>query len=164
MNRTLILLISIFLPVAAAAAPPPRNVIFFVGDGMGPAHVTLMREIRGDQFNVGRMRLAAMHSTTAADHVVTDSAAGATAFASGVKTNNGVLGLDAAGEKRGTVLEEAEKLGKATGVVTTALFYDATPAAFLVHVKDRKAYGEIVSQMLYSGAELIAGAGLRVVG
>jgi alkaline phosphatase len=164
MNRSRIVLVSIFFSTAAVAASPPRNIIFFVGDGMGPAHVTLMRELRGDQFNVGRMRLAAMHSTASADSAVTDSAAGATAFASGVKTKNRALGMDAALTSQPTVLEEAEKRGKATGVVTTAKFFDATPAAFLAHAENRSQYDVIVPQMLGSGAELLAGAGLEVSG
>lgn len=164
MNRALTVLVPILFSVSAAAAPPPRNLIFFVGDGMGPAHVTILRSLRGDQFNIGRMRLAAFHFTASADHAVTDSAAGATAFASGVKTNSGALGVDAAGKPQATVLEAAEKLGKATGVVTTTAFYDATPAAFLVHVKQRTERQEIVAQMLRSGAELIAGAGVESFG
>ena len=160
----LVVVISLAFSAALNAAPPPRNVIFLIGDGMGPAHVTLMRELRGNQFNVGRMRLVAMHSTASADSKVTDSAAGATAFASGAKTNNRALGIDAAGNKLDTVLEQAEKLEKSTGVVTTAKFFDATPAAFLAHVKDRSEHGAIVSQMLDSHTELIVGTGIEASG
>jgi alkaline phosphatase len=165
MNRASLVLIPFLVSASAfAASAPPRNIIFFVGDGMGPAHVTLLRSQRGDQFNIGRMRLAALHSTASADHAVTDSAAGATAFSCGVKTRSGALGVDAAGAPQTTVLEVAEKLGMATGVVTTTAFFDATPAAFLVHVKQRTERPEIVDQMLRSGAELIAGTGLEEFG
>jgi alkaline phosphatase len=164
MNRASLVLIPFLAISASAAAAPPRNVIFFVGDGMGAAHVTLLRSLRGDQINIGRMRLAALHFTASADHAVTDSGAGATAFACGVKTNSGALGVDAAGTPQPTILEAAEKLGMATGVVTTTAFFDATPAAFLVHVKDRRESLKIVNQMLGSGAEVIAGAGLEAFG
>lgn len=164
MNRALLVLIPFLVSASASAASAPRNVILFVGDGMGPAHVTMLRNLRGEQLNIGRMRLAAFHSTASADHAVTDSAAGATAFSCGVNTTSGALGVDAAGTQQTTVLEAAETRGMATGVVTTAAFYDATPAAFLAHVKNRREYTKIVGQMLGSGAEVIAGAGLERFG
>jgi alkaline phosphatase len=164
MKRISRVLVLFLISTSAFAAAPPRNVIFFVGDGMGPAHVTLLRSQRGDQLNIGRMRVVALHFTASADHAVTDSGAGATAFACGVKTKSGALGVDAAGTPQPTVLEAAEKLGMSTGVVTTTSFFDATPAAFLVHVQQRTEHREIVAQMLRSGAELIVGAGLEEFG
>ena len=164
MNRALLALIPFLVSASASAASPPRNIIFFVGDGMGPAHVTALRNLRGDQLNIGRMRLAAFHATAAADRAVTDSAAGATAFSCGVKTRYEAVGVDASGASQPTVLEAAEKRGMSTGVVTTAAFFDATPAAFLAHVDNRRQYSKIVAQMLGSGAEVIAGTGLDQFG
>lgn len=72
---------------------------------------------------------------------VTDSAASATAWSSGVKTYNGALGVDVFGKDHVTLLELAKKAGKATGNVSTAELQDATPAAQFAHVTGRKCYG-----------------------
>src|SRR5262245_49721847 len=81
---------------AIAAAPPPsaRGVVLFIGDGMGPAYVTLTRVARGG--SGGRLRMdslpyTALARTHSSDSPVTDSAAAASAMACGQKTANGVL-------------------------------------------------------------------------
>ncbi|MBI4558238.1 MAG: alkaline phosphatase, partial [Candidatus Hydrogenedentes bacterium] len=90
----------------------------------------------------------------------TDSAAAATAMATGVKTRNGTLGLDPAGNPLENVVAKAEKMGKATGVVTTVMFSHATPAAFVVHNYDRGKYDLIAQEMLLkSPLEVIMGTG-----
>lgn len=72
---------------------------------------------------------------------MTDSAASATAWATGVKTYNGALGVDVNGKDQPTLLEIAKAAGKATGNVSTAELQDATPAALVSHVTSRKCYG-----------------------
>ncbi len=90
----------------------------------------------------------------------TDSAAAATAMATGTKTENGALGVDPEGNPLTNVLEVAESLGKATGVVTTVQFSHATPAGFVVHSKSRNDYEEIARQMLErSAVDVIMGCG-----
>ncbi|TBL29933.1 alkaline phosphatase, partial [Klebsiella oxytoca] len=74
---------------------------------------------------------------------VTESAASATAWASGVKTYNGALGIDVFGKDHQTILELAKANGKATGNVTTSEIQDATPAALFSHVTGRKCYGPV---------------------
>ena len=153
------------LATAAAAAPRPKNVIVLVGDGVGVAHVTAARWARGDEFQIGRMPVVALVTTHAADAAVTDSAAAASAFATGVKTRYRAISVDAAGIPRKTVLEAAVQRGRAAGVVTTARFWDATVAAFAAHAKDRYLDAPaILRQVLASGAELIVGAGLELLG
>lgn len=141
-------------------AETPRNIIVFISDGAGPAHYTAAKNLRGADFNIGRMPVLGLVTTRCADRNITDSAAGATAIATGIKVNYEAVSLDPAGVALPTVLELAEKRGKATGLVTTAKFYDATPAAFAAHVKHRGESAEIVSQMLRAGIEVIAGSGL----
>ncbi len=142
----------------AAFAQSPKNIILLVGDGMGPAHVTAARNARGAEFNIGRMPVIGLMMTACADRAVTDSAAAATALATGFKANYEAVGIDATGAAKTTVLEVAEKAGKSTGVVTTAYFYDATPSAFAAHVKHRSEHVAIAKQMFASGADLIVGS------
>jgi alkaline phosphatase len=149
------------LLLAATAAQQPKNVILLIADGAGPAHFTIASNLRGESFRIGTMPVAGLHTTSCADRAVTDSAAGATAFATGFKTNYEMLSIDPKTfAPQPTVLELAEQRGKATGLVTTANFWDATPAAFAAHAKHRRDKG-VDLQMLRSGAEVIAGTGLE---
>jgi alkaline phosphatase len=148
----------------AAPSPEPRKVILLIGDGFGPTHVTLLDLVTGGRSNLARMPVAGMVKTYSADSLVTDSAAAATAFATGVRTKNGAVGVDAEGRRLETVLERAEKRGMATGLVTTTNFFDATPAAFAAHVPSRRQELDIVRQMLSAGIEVIFGAGTDLAG
>jgi alkaline phosphatase len=89
----------------------------------------------------------------------TDSAAAGTALATGVKTNNGILGFDAAGEQLLTVGEQAKAAGKAAGVVSSVPFAHATPAAFIAHNVSRNDYQGIANEMIDSDLDVIMGGG-----
>lgn len=165
MRKLSVFLFLILIATTAFAADKPKNVILLIGDGMGPAHFTAARYARGaDKSQIGRMPVVGFATTHCADRTVTDSAAAATALATGTKTNHEMVSMSPAGIPLVTVLERAEAGGKATGLVTTAQFCDATPAAFASHSTYRRKYGEIVPQMLRSGAEVIAGSGLESFG
>jgi alkaline phosphatase len=143
--------------LAATAPAAPKNVILLISDGSGLGHFTFARNIRGDAFRIGTMPVVGVFTTQCADRAVTDSAAAATALATGAKTNYEMVSLDPKTlEPLETVLEVAKKQGKAAGLVTTAAFFDATPAAFAAHAKHRHDKG-VDAQMLRSGADLIAG-------
>ena len=91
---------------------------------------------------------------------MTDSAAAATAFSTGVKTFNGAVGVDVDGNPVPTLLEDARRAGKATGLVTTSQVTDATPAAYGAHVTDRAQQSEIARQFLEgSKPDVILGGG-----
>lgn len=103
-------------------------------------------------------------ATSCADPVatVTDSAAAATAIATGVKTYNGAIGVGPDGVPVPTVLELAKRAGKAAGLVTTCQVTDATPAAFAAHVPIRTDQREIARQFIEeTGVDLILGGGRR---
>jgi len=142
-----------------------KNVIILQGDGMGVAQRELIRlatKGRDDDLAMNKLRYAGLASTDPDDpeEAVTDSAAAATAFASGVKTYNGAVGVDADGQPVPTLLERARAAGKATGLVTTAQVTDASPAAFGAHVPDRAAQSEIALQFLtQSKPDVILGGG-----
>ncbi|WP_251517824.1 MULTISPECIES: alkaline phosphatase [Staphylococcus] len=132
----------------------PKNVIFMVGDGMGPSYNSAYRYFKDkpetkemektafDDYLVGTQRT----NPDDPDENVTDSAAGATAFSSGHKTYNGAIGVDGNKQKLKTVLEQAKENGKSTGLVSTAEITDATPAAYAAHVDDRDKKDEIAQQ------------------
>ncbi|MET0189048.1 MAG: alkaline phosphatase, partial [Pseudonocardia sediminis] len=89
----------------------------------------------------------------------TDSAAAATALATGVKTNNGVLGVDPSGAPQKNVAERAAELGKATGVVTSVQFSHATPAGWGAHNASRNDLHGISDEMIAGPLDVIIGAG-----
>jgi len=89
----------------------------------------------------------------------TDSAASATAIATGVKTNILALSVDTLGQQKHTILEKAELLGKSSGVVTSVPFAQATPAAFVAHNLSRFNYPEIAKDMINSQVDVIMGCG-----
>lgn len=141
----------------------PRNVILFIADGTGPATFTMGRDYlryKGqaealvlDPLLVGSVRTYASNSR------VTDSAASATAYASGVKTYNGAIGVDSTRRPVATVLEVAEAKGMATGLVSTSRITHATPAAFSAHVPSRAMENEIASQQIAQGIDVLIGGG-----
>ncbi len=90
---------------------------------------------------------------------VTDSAAAATALASGVKTTNDFVGKASNGADVLTIAERAAALGKSTGVVSTMAWTHATPASYLAHETDRDSYSAIAGDILASDANVVFGAG-----
>jgi alkaline phosphatase len=94
------------------------------------------------------------------DEAVTDSAAAATAYATGVRSYNGAVGVDVNGDSVPTLLEAARAAGKSTGLVTTSQVTDATPAAFSSHVPDRSDQSEIARQIIEdTKVDVILGGG-----
>ncbi|HEX2832417.1 MAG TPA: alkaline phosphatase [Thermoanaerobaculia bacterium] len=155
---------ALLLAATPAPATTPKNIILLVSDGSGLAQFTAASNVRGEKFRIGTMPIIGLHTTACADRAVTDSAAAATTFATGFKTNYESVSIDPkSGEPLETVVERAEKNGKATGLVTTAYFWDATPAAFAAHAKHRHDKG-VREQMMQQGIEIIAGTGLQSFG
>ncbi|CAL9737230.1 repressible alkaline phosphatase [Monosporozyma servazzii] len=121
-----------------------RNVIFFVTDGMGPASLSLTRSFRqftdglaiNDTLNLDK-HLIGSSRTRSSDSLVTDSAAGATAFSCALKTYNSAIGVNPYKQPCGTILEAAKLDGYLTGLVVTTRITDATPAAFSAHTDFR---------------------------
>ena len=142
-----------------------QNVIIFIGDGMGTSQRDLIRYATvgsEGQLAMDAMPYAGRSQTSPLDpeYFVTDSAAGGTAIASGVKTFNGAVGIDAEKNPVPTVLERAESAGKSTGLVTNSQVTDATPASFGAHVENRDLQSKIALQYLEeSRPEVILGGG-----
>ena len=132
-------------------AQEPKNVIMVVGDGMGPAYTTAYRYFADDkntldvEQTVFDRMLVGMASTYPAriSGYVTDSAAGATALATGVKSYNGAIAVNVDKKPVSTVLEWAKEQGMKTGVAVTSQINHATPAGYSAHNESRKNYDQI---------------------
>ena len=124
----------------AQAVIKPKNVILFVGDGMGLAAVTASYYARGESAMLS-MPVAGLVSTHGLDRLVNDSAATATALSTGRRTRYGAVGTapgpDGSLVGVETVLEAAEARGLKTGLVTSTQLTHATPAAFYAHEGSR---------------------------
>lgn len=143
---------------APAAQEVPTSVILLMADGAGLAHWTLAA-YDDDDLAVRRMRTVGLVDTRGADHTVSGSAPTATAYAIGVRSRMGYVGVDADGQPRTSVLEAAMAADKSTGLVTTTSIVDATPAAFGAHYTDRGASGLIARQMAEKGIDVLMGGG-----
>ncbi len=139
----------------------PKNVIFLIGDGMGTAHV-----FAGLTANHGHLFLencthTGFSKTQSADKYVTDSAAGGTALATGVKTNNGTIGQDSNNKRVNSILEDAEAQNLSTGLVSTSSITHATPASFIAHQPKRSMYEEIADDFLKTDIDVFIGGGYK---
>jgi alkaline phosphatase len=150
-----------FVPVAVDSSNT-TNIILFIGDGMGDAHRLAARWAAVGEtgtLSMDNMSARGRAKTGAADNPVTDSAAAATAMASGIKTNNGVIGMDADLNIVTTILEEAKNRGKMVGLVTTTQLSHATPAAFAAHIANRNLMTDIAEQMMDAEVDVLMGGG-----
>lgn len=174
--RLLVLLTLISLTACATvqgqdeSAAAPENIILFVGDGMGLAQIELtayQRTGSGDRATPGLLfedlPVVGVVTTHSADSFVTDSAAAATAFACGVKTNNGMLGQEPDGTSAESILKIAARQGMATGVVSSVPVNHATPAGFIANVDSRHDADGILTQYFeYNVADVILGGGMSL--
>ena len=130
-----------------------RNLIFMVSDGMGPTSLSLTRSFR--QFQSGLppddvlvldKHLIGSSRTRSTSSLITDSAAGATAFSCGLKSYNGAISVLPDHSPCGTVMEAAKRAGYMTGLVVTTRITDATPACFAAHVNVRSEEDVVAEQ------------------
>jgi alkaline phosphatase len=148
------------LSVLPALGQSPKRVILFIGDGVGASHWT-SASLAAESLAVQRFQVAGLVDTRASNSKITDSAASATAYASGIRTYNGAIGVDTDTNSVETVFEVARDRGMATGLVATSTVTHATPAAFVAHVPSRSLYFEIAQQMAEFGLDVLLGGGLR---
>ncbi len=144
-----------------SAVKKPKNIIFLVGDGMGLSQITAGMYSNQDKLNLERMKTIGLHKSHAANSLVTDSAAGATAFACGQKTYNGAIAVDIDTLPISTILEEAEMKMLATGLVSTSTIVHATPASYIAHNKYRRNYEEIAADFLKTEIDCFIGGGAK---
>lgn len=141
----------------------PKNIILMIGDGMGISQITAGMYRNGNKLELERCKVIGLIKTNSKKQLITDSSAGATAFATGKKTRNGMVSQameDSANFK--TFVEYAEENKKATGIVVTSTVTHATPACFYAHYPRRYNANEPISaQFIQSGVDVLIGGGKK---
>ncbi len=150
-----------------------KNVILMIGDGMGPQQVGLLETYANHApnsiyknettalFKLANEGVIGASLTHPEDAIVVDSACSATMLATGQYTASEVVGIDSKGNHIETVLEQAKRLGKATGLVSDTRLTHATPAAFAAHQPHRSLENNIASDMLDTGVDVMLSGGIR---
>jgi len=143
------------------SAPIATNIILMVGDGMGLAQISAAMQVDGRTLNLERAPIIGLIKTSSSDEQITDSAASATAFATGKKTQNESVGVDAKGRVQLTILERLGQDGYATGLIATSTITHATPASFFAHQTNRQMYYSIAADMVSAPVNLFIGGGKK---
>jgi len=143
------------------AGPPksPKNIILLIGDGMGDAHVYAAMSVSQRQLYMEQFPFTGFSITNSANNYVTDSGAGGTAIACGVKTNNGMIGMTPDSTIVPSIIDIVHKRGLATGVVSTSSVTHATPASFVAHNVSRNNYEAIATDYLKGTIDVFIGGG-----
>ncbi len=170
-------LVALLIGLAYAASPAfaqggrgtiqPKYVFMFLSDGAGMAHMEIARQHRKHIHKEGMVIVdkiikegsVGVMTTHAANSLSTDSAAAATAMASGCKANIGALGMCADGHVAVSAMELARRRGMNLGLITNSTVYDASPAAFVCHVASRRDYTAILNSYLDMAPDVILGGG-----
>lgn len=153
---------------------PVKNVILFITDGMSLSDVNLARWYQGGQPLTMDKYFSGLVRTYSTDSLTTDSAAGATAYATGHKAKSETVSIlpdritmphidsvkpEDVNKPLPTIMDAARLAGKSIGTVFTCELTDATPATFLSHAYTRDNAQSIAEQMVYSGVDVLLGGG-----
>lgn len=138
-----------------------ERIILMIGDGNGLAQISAGMFANDNQLNLTQFNNIGLVKTQAADDFTTDSAAGATAFATGKKTNNRALGLGPGGEVLENAPELLKRYGFRSGIITTDHLTGATPAAFYAHHNERDDINQIAGFLPQSSLDLFIGGAKR---
>ena len=138
-----------------------KNVIVMIGDGMGVEQVSCGWVLNGGHLNMDNMPVSGFSRTYAVDRLVTDSCAGGSALATGVKTRYHYMGVDPDGNPVPSVLHDAQRKGMKTGVAVTCRINDATPLDYVGHSLDRDEEEINAAQYVDSGVDFLSGGGLQ---
>ena len=159
MKRLFIIIASLSMLLSVYANEPIKQVIFIIGDGMG-----LNQMCKLDSPNhFERANYIGLSKTYSASHKVTDSAAGGTALACGVKTNNGMLGMNADSVAIKSVLTILQENGLSTGIVASCRINHATPASYYAHQINRGMDAEILEDLYANGPEVFVAGGNKLL-
>ena len=138
-----------------------KNLILIIGDGMGKNHITAGELMSGETYDIRSWDCVSVDTDSIkanGEETLTDSAASATALATGTLTINGYVGKDSNGEDLQTILDYAKSLGKKTGVLTTDYIYGATPSGFSAHAMNRNDTADILNSQLTCNVDLLLAA------
>jgi alkaline phosphatase len=156
------LLILFIIPLQQIEArKSPRNVVFLIGDGMGIAQVYAGMVANGNKLNLERCTYTGFSKTYSSNKFTTDSGAGGTALACGVKAKNGMIGMSPDSVVVQSILELSSKNKMATGIVVACAVTHATPASFIAHQVNRNMYDEIAADYLKTNIDVFIGGGRK---
>lgn len=136
-----------------------KNIILLIGDGMGLDQVYAAMTVSEERLNFERAQYIGFSKTWSVSSYITDSGGGATAMATGNKTNNSTISMDPEGNPLKSILKYAEENSKSTGIVTTCELTHATPAAFVANNINRNNYNAIVKDFLNVDVDVLIGGG-----
>ena len=137
-----------------------RNIILLIGDGMGPTHISVYRNVQGGpnhKLSFDKFDFSGYVKTHAYNSLVTDSAASATAFSSGVKTINRYVGVDHNKKPAKNITEMLFEKGFVNTIISTSEITHATPAAFASHVSSRYEKEKIAEHIYNSKNHIVLG-------
>jgi len=138
----------------------PKNVILLISDGTGLSQISSAFYYKDSTPNYTRFNDIGLIKTSSAKEDITDSAAGATAFACGVKTYNGAIGVEVGSTNAKNIIEIVSSKKIKTGLIATSSITHATPACFYAHTLSRGSEEEIALQLTQSEVDFFAGGGL----
>ena len=166
---TISLFLLIFLTNCGTKVPPAlpqfeagkkaKNIILMIGDGMGLAQISAAMYSNRNKLALEQFPVIGFHKQHSFSDLITDSAAGATAFACGIKTYNNAIGVNPDTVAVRSIFEEVEENGLATGLVVTSSVVHATPAAFYAHQPLRVFYEDIALDLVKQDIDFIVGGG-----
>ena len=136
----------------------PKNIILLIGDGMGLSQVSSSFYFGNENPNFEQFKHIGLIKTSSQSGLITDSAAGATAFSAGVKTYNGAIGVDSDTIPVNSIID-TDKALISSGIISTSSVTHATPASFYAHTRYRSMEEDIASQLPYSPVDFFAGGG-----
>lgn len=153
-------------PIGESRAQNPKNIVIIFADGVAATQWDFGRYssgvLRRQPFvttDLFRDKGIGLLITSPYGAYITDSAAAASAMATGFKVENGVLSMTPDGKAVRTVMQAAKAKGKRIGLVSTAAIYDATPAAFSMNAKSRRDSQELVDKYLAFEPDVLLGGG-----
>ncbi|MEJ1236681.1 alkaline phosphatase [Chryseolinea sp. T2] len=139
----------------------PKNIILLIGDGTGLAQIYSGYTANHGSLNVFNMGTVGLSITKSSNGYITDSAAGATAFSTGRKTNNRFIGVDSVGTRLPTVAEHLKQKGYHISIASCGDITDATPASFYAHQRDRGMSEPIALDFMSTNFDVLIGAGAK---
>lgn len=160
-NRFFLAIAFVLMILPSMAGKHPKNVIFLIGDGMGLAQTYAGMVKNKAPLALESFRHIGIVKTYSASHFTTDSGAGGTALATGVKTKNGMIGMNPDSVAVESILHLAEKNNLATGVVSACAVTHATPASYVAHQINRNMYEAIAADYLKVDIDVFIGGGKK---
>ncbi len=158
-SSCVLLIILVLQPVSAQKNP--KNVVFLIGDGMGIAQVYAGMVANNNSLALERCTYSGFSKTYSSNNFTTDSGAGGTALACGIKTKNGMIGMGPDSVAVQSILELSSKNKLATGIVVACAVTHATPASYIAHQVNRDMYEEIATDYLKTDIDVFIGGGRK---